>query len=69
MLLTEKEVKDWLNAAAGNDEHIQYIMEELEKCDDMLYSDDLSPEARSYWEVRKQTLLQVRDNYCKFRNK
>ncbi len=63
----EKDIIKMLNEAAGIDEHLQFIMKELEHCDDMLYNENLSAAHFIYWMTRKETLQQMRDNYCSFK--
>ena len=68
-MLKEKDVIEVLNEVGGIDKHLQYIMNELEHCDDMIYNENLSAAHFIYWRTRKETLLEMRDNYCKFKNK
>ena len=65
----EKDIIKMLNEAAGIDEHLQFIMRELEHCDDMIYNENLSAAHFVYWMARKETLQQMRDNYCSFKKK
>lgn len=58
-----------LKQVAGFDEHLEYIMAELEHCDDMIYNENLSASNYIYWKSRKDCLLEMRDNYCAMRNK
>lgn len=52
-----------------NDEHMRDIMRELEFCDELLYTENLSP--CKYIEVlsRKNTLIEMRDSYSNWLNK
>lgn len=59
----EKVLKD----IAGIDEHLDFIMRELEYCDDKIYNENLSSSNFIYCLSRKIALQEVRDNYCKLR--
>ena len=64
-----EDVRKMLNMIAGIDEHLEYIMAELEHCDDMIYGENLSAANFIYWQTRKECLQELRDNYCDMRNK
>lgn len=63
------DIRKELSRAAGIDEHLEHIMAELEHCDDMLYNENLPAAHFIYWMAKKETLQDMRDNYCKFKNK
>lgn len=62
-------VEKLLKDVAGIDEHLEFIMRELEHCDDMIYNENLSSSSFIYWFSRKNALQEVRDSYCKLRDK
>ena len=62
--MEEKDVFDILWEAGGIDAFLQYIMKELEHCDDMIYKENLSSSHFIYWKTRKDTLSEIRDYYC-----
>jgi len=64
-----EDVRKMLNRIAGIDEHLEYIMKELEHCDDMIYNENLSAAHFIYWMTRKETLQEMRDSYCDMINK
>lgn len=57
----------FLNKAAGIDKHLEFIMRELEHCDDMLYNENLSAANFIYWQTRKEAFKEIRDDYCEFK--
>ena len=64
-----EDIKKALYKAGGIDEHLQYIMRELEHCDDMLYHENLSAAHFIYWMTRKELLQELRDEYCSRKTK
>lgn len=52
---------------ASIDEFLQYLMAELEDAEEMLYNSNLSASNYIYWRARKDTLSELRDEYCKRR--
>lgn len=56
-----------LFTAADIDEYLQYIMRELEHCDDVLYGENLSATHFIYWKTRKEAFEEMRDKYCEMK--
>lgn len=52
-----------------NDEHMRDIMRELEYCDELLYTENLSPCKFIEVTARKNTLIEMRDSYSNWLNK
>lgn len=64
--MSEDEAREFLNAAAGIDKYLQYIMRELEHAEEMIYNENLSAANYIYWKTKKEVLSEVRDKYCSF---
>lgn len=60
-----EDIKKLLQKAAGWDDVITFVMEEVEHCDDVIYNENLSASHYIYWKSRKDALLEVRDIWCK----
>ena len=65
--LNEIDIIPLLKRAGGIDDHLEFVMRELEHCDDMIYNENLNASHFIYWQARKEALKEVRDNYCEMR--
>lgn len=65
--MTDNDVKELLKKAGGIDDHLSYIMRELENCEEILYSENLSAANYIYWKSRRDAFSEMRDEYCKKR--
>lgn len=62
-----KDLDTLLKEANVIDSFIEWVMAELEYCDDKIYNENLSPAHYIDIKSRKETLIEVRDKYCGFR--